>query len=154
MDLQKIEANGQLHQDPVHLNEQGYKQAARIIVEALKLPKSNWDTSPNTALLRSVILRKNEWWFHRSRPANMAYVFGFRKHEQGQNAVEIPQFDTLIAQEEERIAKLASLKVSEPAEDPSRKDSKYAKFTPQPTPEFTVAEGFEVSLWAEKPSIE
>ena len=40
----------------------------------------------------------------------MAYVFGFRKREQGQNAVEIPQYDPLIAAEEEQaIASLRKL---------------------------------------------
>jgi hypothetical protein len=32
-------------------------------------------------------------FFHRWRPANWTYLFGFRKHEQGRNAVEIPRFD-------------------------------------------------------------
>ena len=59
--------------------------------------------------LRSRILKKNVWWFHRSRPANMAYVFGFRKREQGQNAVEIPQYDQLIVEEEQAIALLRKL---------------------------------------------
>lgn len=54
--------------------------------------------------LRAAILKKNELFFHRWRPQNETYLFGFRKHEQGQNAREIPQFDPLVAEMEEVIA--------------------------------------------------
>ncbi len=40
--------------------------------------------------------RKDQLFFHRYRPQNETYLFLFRKHEQGNNAVEIPQFDPLI----------------------------------------------------------
>ena len=40
--------------------------------------------------LRAAVVRKNELFFHRFRPENSTYLFGFRKHEQGQNAKEIP----------------------------------------------------------------
>ncbi|GIW91278.1 MAG: hypothetical protein KatS3mg109_1710 [Pirellulaceae bacterium] len=53
--------------------------------------------------LRQLIRRKNELYFHRYRPQNETYLFLFRKHEQGNNAVEIPQFDPLIADLEARI---------------------------------------------------
>jgi lysophospholipase L1-like esterase len=56
--------------------------------------------------LRDAIVAKNRWYFHRWRPQNETYLFGFRKHEQGQNAAEIPQFDPLVADQEKRIAKL------------------------------------------------
>lgn len=56
--------------------------------------------------LRQTILKKNELYFHRWRPQNETYLFGFRKHEQGQNAVEIPQFDPLVAEQESHIAQL------------------------------------------------
>ena len=42
----------------------------------------------------------------RRRPANITYLFLFRKYEQGQNAREIPQFDPLVAEKEKEIAKL------------------------------------------------
>jgi putative heme-binding domain-containing protein len=102
--------------------------------------------------LRAAILRKNEWFFHRSRPANMAYIFGFRKREQGNNAVEIPKFDEFIAAEEKRIAALRSLKpgVTVP-EVKTHVGNLTAKFTPQPHPDFTVGDGLEVTLWAENP---
>ncbi|MHB1561080.1 MAG: SGNH/GDSL hydrolase family protein [Isosphaeraceae bacterium] len=56
--------------------------------------------------LRATINRKNRLFFHRWRPQNITYLFGFRKHEQGRNAVEIPQFDPLVAEQEARIARL------------------------------------------------
>jgi len=64
--------------------------------------------------LRERILAKNELFFHRWRPANTTYLTGFRKHEQGQNAKEIAQFDPLVAAKEEEIWKLLSAK-SDPA---------------------------------------
>jgi lysophospholipase L1-like esterase len=56
--------------------------------------------------LRQTIIAKNELYFHRWRPANITYLFLFRKYEQGQNAREIPQFDPLVAEKEKEIAKL------------------------------------------------
>ena len=56
--------------------------------------------------LRGKIQEKNQLYFHRWRPQNETYLFGFRKHEQGQNAKEIPQFDPLVAKLEEEIGKL------------------------------------------------
>lgn len=59
------------------------------------------------AALRQAIVEKNQLYFHRWRPQNDTYLFGFRKHEQGNNAVEIPQFDPLVAEKEKQIAELA-----------------------------------------------
>jgi lysophospholipase L1-like esterase len=56
--------------------------------------------------LRRTINAKNLLYFHRWRPQNETYLFGFRKHEQGQNAREVPQFDPLVAKLEEEIASL------------------------------------------------
>ena len=56
--------------------------------------------------VRAKITAKNQEYFHRWRPDNETYLFGFRKHEQGQNAVEIPKFDPIVADLEEEIAKL------------------------------------------------
>jgi lysophospholipase L1-like esterase len=56
--------------------------------------------------LRQAIVAKNQLYFYRWRPQNETYLFGFRKHEQGQNAREIPQFDPLIAAKEAEIARL------------------------------------------------
>ncbi|QDU25432.1 GDSL-like Lipase/Acylhydrolase [Anatilimnocola aggregata] len=56
--------------------------------------------------LQRKINEKNTLFFNRHRPQNETYLFLFRKHEQGNNAVEIPQFDPLIAEKEKEIAEL------------------------------------------------
>jgi lysophospholipase L1-like esterase len=56
--------------------------------------------------LRRTIVAKNRLYFHRWRPQNVTYLFGFRKDEQGKNAREVPQFDPLVAAKEAEIAKL------------------------------------------------
>lgn len=56
--------------------------------------------------LEQAIQNKNLLFFHRHRPQNETYLFLFRKHEQGNNAVEIPQFDPLIVAHEKEIAVL------------------------------------------------
>ena len=153
--------------DGIHLTFYGYFKAASRIVTSLGLPLNGGEfRSKDKDTLRAVILRKNEFYFHRSRPANMAYIFGFRKREQGKNAVEMPQFDPLIAKEEQKIRELCkhlndtNFKPG-PELQPAALLGKAAAFkhTPQPTPEFTVAEGpqfeplFEITLWAENPHL-
>ncbi len=56
--------------------------------------------------LRKLIIEKNQLFFHRSRPQNETYLFGFRKHEQGQNAKEVPEFDPLIEALEKKTDEL------------------------------------------------
>ena len=58
--------------------------------------------------LRAVVKEKNRLFFNQWRPQNETYIFGFRKHEQGQYAAEIPQFDPLIAEQEQKIRELSS----------------------------------------------
>jgi len=148
----------------LHLTSKGYQDVAVQVQSQLGLAYTQkglaWLTDKQTEPLRAAILKKNEWFFHRSRPANMAYIFGFRKREQGNNAVEIPKFDELIAAEEKKIRELckhlndANFKPGpelQPA--PLRGKAAAAKHTPQPRPEFTVADGFEVTLWAENPHL-
>ena len=152
VDLMSTTAKFGQRRDPIHLNADGYFAAAIAIQEQLKL-ESEWATSKQTEALRDVILRKNVWWFHRSRPANMAYVFGFRKREQGQNADEIPRFDKLVEDEEDLIQELRKLEATDVKKEESRTKSIYARFKRQPTPEFTVGKDLEVTLWAENPQL-
>ena len=56
--------------------------------------------------VRQLINEKNELYFHRWRPQNVTYLFLFRKHEQGQNAAEIPKFDPIVERKEQEIARL------------------------------------------------
>jgi hypothetical protein len=57
--------------------------------------------------LRQTIIEKNRLYFYRWRPQNETYLYGFRKNEQGQNAREIPLFDPLVAELEDKIAQLS-----------------------------------------------
>ena len=108
----------------------------------------------------------------------LLYLFGFRKHEQGQNAREIPMFDPLIEAEEREIARLqqpvrrrydlvrvdatpvapatsaaAPPVIGRPAGGAELTRTAAAAGRPQPVPEFDVADGFEVNLWAENPKL-
>ena len=57
--------------------------------------------------LNRAILRKNELFFNRWRPANSTYLFGFRKHQNRQNRQrEIPEFDPLIEAADAKIDEL------------------------------------------------
>ena len=152
VDLSRTAKDEELRKDPIHLNDAGYREAAIEIGKTLGFD-DRWIGNPHVEKLRSQILKKNMWWFHRSRPANMAYVFGFRKREQGQNAVEIPQYDPLIAEEEQAIAMLRKLDGTSVQSKPVTTASRYATFTKQPTPQFTVGNNLEVSLWAENPQL-
>lgn len=64
------------------------------------------DLYAKTEALRQTILRKNQLFFDRFRPQNETYLYLFRKHEQGNNAVEIPQFDPLIEAQDNKILEL------------------------------------------------
>ena len=56
--------------------------------------------------LREAIDLKNNHFFHQWRPQNETYIRGFRKHEQGQNAADIPKFQPYIEAEEMKIEEL------------------------------------------------
>lgn len=58
--------------------------------------------------LFQAVSRKNELYFHRYRPQNETYLFLFRKHEQGNNAVEVPQFEPLVGEMEAKIRDLVT----------------------------------------------
>ncbi len=98
--------------------------------------------------LRAALRRKNELFFHRWRPANQTYLFGFRKNEQGKNAVEMGQFDTLVAQADTLIAAL--LRGGEAPALPARQAPPPAA-TPVAAPAFTTDKGLAVTLWADNP---
>jgi len=85
----------------VHYSPAGYRALASDIIGA-PLP----DTAEYRAFCKQ-IRAKNNLFFHQYRPQNETYLRGFRKHEQGQNAKELPQFDAHIAELETAIHKQA-----------------------------------------------
>ena len=56
--------------------------------------------------LRRRIVEKNQLYFHRYRPQNETYLFLFRKHEQGNNAKEVFEFEPLVEKVEQEIERL------------------------------------------------
>lgn len=100
----------------IHLSEYGNALIAKQIHRQLLGDSSNAsknnvrlesDNSDVTlAKLRQLIIEKNTLFFHRWRPQNDTYIFGFRKREQGRNAVDIPKFDPLVEAKEKEIAAL------------------------------------------------
>lgn len=81
----------------LHLNDDGYRKLAPLLFSATVAPV-------DVPALRAKIVEKNQLFFHRWRPQNETYLFGFRKHEQGKNGAEIPQFDPLVVKAEAEIA--------------------------------------------------
>jgi lysophospholipase L1-like esterase len=94
-----------LTENGVHYTREGYEKLSAKLIEGLglRLPDA---PSPALENLRRAVIAKDTLFFNRWRPHNETYLFGFRKHEQGQNAKEIPMFDPLIAQGDEAIQKL------------------------------------------------
>jgi glucose/arabinose dehydrogenase len=154
-------ADPQWTENGLHLTEQGYQMISFQVQHGLGHITMWRFESPQFDALRTAIRRKNELFFHRWRPANWTYLFGFRKNEQGQNAVEIPKFDPLIEEWEAKIAKLRNVGRPDTAlvkelletDKPPARDHHDPNFKPQPAPTFDVADGFEVSLWAENPML-
>jgi len=102
----------------IHLNANGYWIASRLTLTQLgidakarlELDHQDRFVDENLEKLRQVIGQKNIFFFDRYRPQNDMYIFHGRKHEQGRNAVEIPQFDQFIEAKEAEIAKLKRVK--------------------------------------------
>jgi lysophospholipase L1-like esterase len=96
--------------DGIHLNARGYMRLAWALADDLDAagsvpaPYARWYRHYES--LRQAIVAKNRLYFYRWRPQNETYLFGFRKHEQGNNAREIPLFDPLVAAKEAEIARL------------------------------------------------
>ncbi len=59
-----------------------------------------------TTALREATIDKNQMYFHRWRPQNVTYLFLFRKHEQGNNAKEVEEFEQIVAKLDDRIFEL------------------------------------------------
>ena len=94
--------------DGVTFIEFGYLGLFEVIAEQLAFPVNDLlekDVGEDDPLmdLIDLIVKKNELFFHRWRPQNETYLFGFRKHEQGNNAEEVFQFDPLVVAEEKKI---------------------------------------------------
>jgi lysophospholipase L1-like esterase len=103
--FQNIRAPGPFTENGIHLTESGYKQYVPFFTNSLAQPGVIFGTE-QLEPLRKAVIAKNELFFHRWRPENETYLFGFRKHEQGKNAKEVAEFDPLVSKAEEEIAKI------------------------------------------------
>ncbi len=135
--------------DGIHLTDSSYAAFSAQLCESLGWKAGPTDPSP---ALRGAILKKSAAFFHRFRPANATYLFGFRKREQGRNAVEMAEWDKLIADADARILGIkhgTPLPPSpeNPSPQPEAPDPALAK------PDFTVPDGCKIELWAEAPLV-
>ncbi len=91
----------------IHYTQAGYRVVAEKFAAELGM-KSAELTGDDAGIdkLRQAVIEKNRLFFHRWRPANETYLFLFRKHEQGQNAKEIPMFDPLVKTKEKEVSYL------------------------------------------------
>ncbi|MGJ8695199.1 MAG: SGNH/GDSL hydrolase family protein [Verrucomicrobiaceae bacterium] len=89
----------------LHFTEQGYAVVAPKLAEAMGLEVPEVDGRKREKLREKIVV-KNEKFFHQWRPSNETYLRLFRKHEQGQNAKELDQFDAIIASREAEIGEL------------------------------------------------
>ncbi|MDF1738192.1 MAG: hypothetical protein P1U86_03450, partial [Verrucomicrobiales bacterium] len=96
-------ASPALTNNGVHYSESGYQLLGRELVKELGYGETSAAQNSADSPLMAAIIEKNRLFFHRWRPANETYLFLFRKHEQGQNAKEIPMFDPLIAEQDKKI---------------------------------------------------
>ncbi len=104
--------SGEVSQAPltnngIHYTEAGYRVVAGKLLSALGMESlSLLEDEAGLDKLRQAVVEKNRLFFHRWRPANETYLFLFRKHEQGQNAKEIPMFDPLVKTKEKEVSYL------------------------------------------------
>lgn len=89
----------------IHYTEAGYWQIASTLVEALGYTPVQPDPE-SIDKLRRTINEKNRLFFLKWRPQNETYITGFRKYEQGRHVAEIPMFDPLVAEQEQKISEL------------------------------------------------
>jgi lysophospholipase L1-like esterase len=91
-----------LTENGMHYQAEGYQKLAAATLAALGVKPADVAATATDAL-RSAVVAKDTMFFNRWRPQNETYLFGFRKHEQGQNAKEIPMFDPLIAEADQKV---------------------------------------------------
>ena len=138
----------------IHLTPRGYRSMALEVARQLGwTPRRAAVSEKALEPLRQEIVRKNQLFFDRWRPENQTYLFGFRQYEQGQNAHEIPEFDPLIDAADQRIFQWQQFLSGKDKQSPApliAGPPKKGSGTP-PMPEFDIAPGFEISLWAASP---
>lgn len=100
---------GQFFERSMNLTNHGYQIWTKEFVRQTGLTPTDLSQEQIAKLapLREAILHKNVLHFHQWRPQNITYLLLFRKHEQGNNAVEIDEFKKLVEQAEQKIHQMA-----------------------------------------------
>lgn len=139
--------------DTIRYTRDGYAAAAEATLNQLGV--TGFSREGGNPELRELLRLKNDLYFHQYRPQNETYLRGFRKHEQGQNAKEIAEFEPLIAHAEARIAAyVRGEPLPPPVPEPDPKELDFVPLTPaEQQKKFKVAEGFEVAPFASEPML-
>lgn len=104
-DALKSEASKQpFDRNGIHLNGDGYHLTGAHLAKQTG-GDAGGDFRPSENLLDAIVA-KNRLVFYRWRPQNITYLALFRKHEQGNNYAEIPQFDPLIEKADAEIDRI------------------------------------------------
>ncbi|CAN5397982.1 hypothetical protein BH11PLA2_BH11PLA2_18500 [soil metagenome] len=88
----------------IHFSDSGYEGTIPDFLGTLGLSWEGVEPKKYEAV-RQAVIKKNTLFFDQWRPQNETYLFGFRKHEQGQNAKDIPAFEPLIEKADADIRK-------------------------------------------------
>ncbi|MBX9622353.1 MAG: SGNH/GDSL hydrolase family protein [Gemmataceae bacterium] len=103
---QKPPAGEEVTENGLHLNAAGYRTTAPAFLTYFDHDPAAGSEWATLEPLRQAVVAKNELFFHRWRPQNETYLFGFRKHEQGKNAKEVAEFDPLVKIAEDEIDRI------------------------------------------------
>ena len=116
--------------------------------------------------LRQTIIEKNRLYRYRINPLNKAYIFLFRRHEMGHLAYEMDDFDRLVEEQEELIARLRipqshrfEVEILEPWKSPrDYPEHEVPKNIPEPNIQteleaFELSDELEINLFAADPMI-
>ncbi len=148
--------DARLTEDGIHLTESGLAEVAAIVAKSLG---ARVNSSDEWAALRAAIVQKNELWFDCWRPANWSFVYGDRVNQMfGKAGGTEPSLKEaferhrpLVTAADARIHALALgeapavLALPAPA---NVGDSPTALTPEEELATFTVADGYEVSVFA------
>ncbi|MFN7140571.1 MAG: PVC-type heme-binding CxxCH protein, partial [Limisphaerales bacterium] len=151
----------QLTSNGVHLNSDGYREAAALLQKNLGLPQKKLSKADREELRRAIQRKNKQWWYH-YRPMNSEYVYpGGTRYQNDLGGIRHPMFSEIEAfadlakQGDKRIAALLKGDRTQVARSAGG-DSRAAATAPDPELEratFQMAEGLDVNLFAADPNI-
>lgn len=152
---QRLQSSPRLTDNGLHLNATGLREVASLVAAALGASTSQSD---NLGPLKEAIVEKNRLWFDCWRPANWSFVYGDRVTQLfGKAGGDEPSLresferhKPLVALMDARIHALAKGETPPaPPSPPVIRQEEKAPLTPEAElASFTLAEGYEASLFA------